>query len=258
MWLKHRLKRLKAKWRHLNRYFVTLSSANDIERQTDFKNHEHLVLILYGFGATRRSVSILETRLKNDDYGVLSFRLGGLMDLFNTAPIDRLAKEVLKKVERLQQKHQFKKLSIIGYSKGGLIGRYCLSHLNGEQYIHTLITLASPHRGNPWALLSSIFLVGLFSKGVRQMTPGSKFLRRLNASPLPENVYVSSISSAKDKSCPPSFCRLSNNHAHPRIINVTLPHLYHSDFIIKQSAYHVIRKHLEAGLDYARTCERCQ
>ncbi|MBI5299006.1 MAG: permease [Deltaproteobacteria bacterium] len=251
MWLELRLKRLKAKWQHLEDYFRSLPQSNDIERVTDFAQCKHPVLILYGFGATRRSVSILESRLRKDGFGVFSVKLGGLMDLFNTAPIDEVAKKVAQKIETLCARHNLPRFTIIGYSKGGLIGRYYVSYLGGAKRVHTLITLATPHRGSPWVVVSSLFLVGLLSKGLRQMLPASPFMRKLAKTPIPEGMYAVSISSKKDKTCPPRFSQLPSPLQSSSVYNITLPFLNHSDFVIKPSAYSEIYKHIMAGLQHA-------
>ena len=247
MWIKHRTSRIKSKVKHLSHYLKTLSQANEIERQTDLSNAKKPVMLLYGFGATRRSVSILESRLRQDGFDVFSIKLGGFLEIFNTAPIDRVAKMIAEKVENLCKRYPLPRMAVIGYSKGGLIGRYYLNCLGGAKRIHTLITLATPHQGNPWALLSNVLGLGLLSKGLRQMLPHSRFLRRLNSMPHPTGVTLVSIASEKDKSCPPKYCRLPHAENGKLIHNIVLPHLYHSDFVMKQSAYTEILKQLKVG-----------
>lgn len=251
MWFWHRFKRLQSKFGHLKTYFQTLTNANEIERLTDLEQSKQLVLLLYGFGATRRSVSILEARLRNDGFDVISLKLGGLWDLFNTDPIDKVAHKMAGKIDKLCARYPLRKFTIIGYSKGGLIGRYYVSHLGGEKHVHTLITLATPHRGNPWALLSSLFMLGLFSKGVRQMLPASRFMRELEKKPIPSSVYAVSIFSHRDRACPPKYSLLPKGKNGAAVYNVALSALHHCDFVIKQSAYKIISDHLKAGLKHA-------
>lgn len=238
-WLRHRYKRTRYKWKHLKNYFQTLTQANEIERFTDFNRCKKPILLLYGFFATRRSIAILETRLRNDGYDVLCMRLGGLWDLFNTEPVDFLAKKVSQKIESLYHRYPLPKLAIVGYSKGGLVGRYYVSQLGGHHRIHTLITLATSHRGNPWARF------GFFSKGLRQMSPGSRFLKRLNQSTVPNSVYLASVYSEKDWVSPAKYSRLPEDEK--SFHNIKVSHLYHTDFVIKQSAYKIILEHLRAG-----------
>src|SRR3990167_9202224 len=114
--------------------------GNRIERKANLYRSKSPVLLLYGFGATRRTFSILEKRLYNDGCTVFSINLGGLFDTFNTEAIESLASHVDQKIERLYKKYQFRgKLSIISHSKGGLIGRYYIKRLGGDQRVKLLI-----------------------------------------------------------------------------------------------------------------------
>ena len=83
------------------------------------------------------------------------------------------------------------------------------------------------------------------------MIPASRFMRKLNAMPPPKNVYTVSIYSSRDKTSPAKYCELPTNHHGKRVQNVMLNHLHHSDFVIKQSAYREISKHLNEGLKLA-------
>lgn len=241
------MRRWRRKLGYLKAYFQTLSRANEIERLTDLRRSRLPILLLYGFGATRRSVSILESRLRKDGFDVFSIKLGGLWDLFNTAPIDKVAQTVSEKIESLCQRHGLPRFAVIGYSKGGLIGRYYVSSLGGDKRVHTLITLATPHGGNPWALFSSFCFIGLLSKGVRQMLPRSRFMKEMARRKLPKTVYTVSIFSEKDRTCPPRYSEIPAQNG-ASVFNVRLPHLHHSDFVIKKSAYETIFKHLQTGL----------
>ena len=67
--------------------------------------------------------------------------------------MEELAKLVKKKIERLHRRYGLGRISIIGHSKGGLIGYYYIKKLGGAKRVRGLITLGTPHYGNPWALL---------------------------------------------------------------------------------------------------------
>ena len=59
------------------------------------------VLLLHGLTSTRRSVEVLERRLRRDGYAVFSLRPGGLARGLGTRGLDDLAGEVRAEVERL-------------------------------------------------------------------------------------------------------------------------------------------------------------
>ena len=127
-----KVRQLKRTIRYLKGYIDFDRSTNQIVRRTDFTNCPRPVLMLYGFMSTRQSFEILEHRLRRDQFCVWSINLGGWKQAFNTDAIDVLAEKVRDKVERLYQRYpQMGPLSIVGHSKGGLIGSYYVKRLGG-------------------------------------------------------------------------------------------------------------------------------
>lgn len=63
---------------------------------------------------------------------------------------------------------------LVGFSMGGIVCRYYLQRLDGIARTRRLITISSPHRGTVWAWTAPW-------PGIRQMSPGSRFLADLNA-----------------------------------------------------------------------------
>lgn len=64
------------------------------------------------------------------------------------------------------------RFDIVGFSMGGLVGRYYAQRLDRTRRVRKLVTISSPHAGTwtAWALRKP---------GARQMRPGSSFLRDL-------------------------------------------------------------------------------
>lgn len=217
--------------------------GNQIERRADLHQCKKPVLMLYGFGATRRTFSILERRLYNDGYTVFSINLGGILGTFNTRGIEELASFIDEKIERLYKKYDIQgKLSVIAHSKGGLIGHYYVKRLGGDKRVKLLITLGASHNGNPWALLGAFSPVALFSKSIRQMTPMSSFIRRLKRGSFPKRCKLYSIYSKDDRVCVYPGAVLEEA---PNVKNVEVEGISHSEFLIKKSVYHVIVHALE-------------
>lgn len=234
--------RWRRKVRYLRGYLDFDASGNRVRRRTDFANCPRPVLLLYGLLSTRRSCEVLERRLRRDGFGVFSIDLGGLGGAFNTRGIDESAELVREKVERLYARFPLGPLSIIGHSKGGLIGRYYVERLGGEARVRTLVTLGTPHQGTPRAYLGCA-TVGLFAPSVWQMTPRSTFLRRLNLGPWPSNVRLVSVYSRADVCTPYPSGRVALAGARD-VHNVELPELRHRDFLVARSAYAVVRRAL--------------
>lgn len=223
-------------------YFRMAMQGNKVRRLTDFSNCKHPVLLLYGFGATRRIFGVLERRLRQDGYGVFSVNLGGIFDTFNTRCIEESARLVRDKIERLTARFNLRKITIIGHSKGGLIGLYYIKKLGGDKRVHTLVTLGTPHNGNPWALLGMLSPLAFLSKSLRQMIPYSPFIRKLNKTPLPKSVKLVSIYSKADRIC---YYRGAIVKANGKNIkNIELMGMSHSDYIIRKTAYNAIHQEL--------------
>lgn len=213
--------------------------GNKVERKADLKYSKKPVLLLYGFGATRRTFSILERRLYNDGYTVFSINLGGLLGTFNSRAIEDLASYVDEKIERLYKKYSFRgKLSIIAHSKGGLIGKYYVKRLGGDRRVKIVVTLGTPHNGNPWALLGLLTPLPLIFKSIRQMAPMSGFLKRLKKGPFPKRVKLFSVFSQDDRVCPyPSAIVEEASN----VKNIEVEGISHSEFLIKKSVYNLIK-----------------
>lgn len=224
-------------------YVEFASEGNEVERLTDFaKPNIRPVLLLHGFGTTRRSMAILEKRLRGDGFDVFSFNLGGFLGKINTRGIDDLAKDVKEKIDSLSKRHALGKIAVIGHSKGGLIGRYYVSCLGGSEHVHTLITLGTPHRGNFWAILAALTVIGVVSKSLWQMMPHSSFIKKLSQAPIPKSVVTVSIFSDSDEVVPPEQSRLDIPAGATHIKNVELSGYSHTDYLIKRGVYEEVRK----------------
>ncbi|TEX51537.1 MAG: alpha/beta hydrolase [Actinomycetales bacterium mxb001] len=69
------------------------------------------------------------------------------------------------------------RVHVVGHSLGGLIGRYLAQRLGGDDYIHTLVTLGTPHQGTLPARLVPLEVA-------RQMRSGGDLITEL-AEPAP-------------------------------------------------------------------------
>jgi pimeloyl-ACP methyl ester carboxylesterase len=241
--LKYR--RLSRQVRGLSQYLRFSGRSNEIVRRTDFSRCAKPVLLLYGLMSTRRSCEVLEHRLRRDGYCVFSINLGGLFDKFNTHGVDECAEKVREKVERLYTRYDLGPLSIIGHSKGGLIGRYYVKRLGGDSRVRTLITLATPHNGTPRAYLGCATM-GPFARSVWQMTPMSPFIRRLKLGAFPPGVRFTSIFSKADGATP-FPCGMLETEGYENLFNVEVPGVTHREFLFKRAVYEVIRRELALG-----------
>ena len=68
-----------------------------------------------------------------------------------------------------------KELDILGFSMGGIIGRYWLQKFNGYKRTRRFISIGSPHKGTLMAQLVPNYPF----RGISQMKINSRFLRKL-------------------------------------------------------------------------------
>lgn len=242
---------LLARWRKVSRQlrylagYLELGPHPSIPRLTDFGRCRRPVLLLHGFFSTRRTLDVLERRLRRDGYCVFSLDLGGLRKTFNTRGIDDLAEHVRLKVERIYSRNPaLGPLTIIGHSKGGLIGAYYVKKLGGWRRARALLTLGTPHHGT--AAAYAAWPVGLLARSLWQMTPRSALIRRLQHGAWPPGVRVVSLYSRADRVARfPST--LIETHGLPYLRNVEVDARGHRDFLYRKRIYDVLLAELRQG-----------
>ena len=125
-------------------------------------------MLLHGLGDTSRLFRRLRQYLEERSWTIYTL---DLIPNNGTAGLDVLARQASEYINRTFQPNQ--KIDLIGFSMGGLIARYYLQRLDGIRRVSRFITISSPHHGT-WTAYA------LGRNGVRQMRPGSQFLRDLN------------------------------------------------------------------------------
>lgn len=244
-----RVRQVKRYVRYIRGYFDfdPRNNSNDIVRRTNFTDCSRPVLLLYGFMSTRRSFEILEHRLRRDGFCAWSINLGGWRQAFNTDAIDRLAEKVAAKVERLYTRYpQMGPLSVVGHSKGGLIGAYYVKRLGGDRRVKNLVTLGSPHNGSASAYFG-IAAYGAISRSIWQLTPMSPFIRRLKMGAFPREVRFTSIFSKADKVNAFPSCILEGAGVTPNLHNIEVADVAHREFLTSRTVYQLVRRELFTG-----------
>jgi pimeloyl-ACP methyl ester carboxylesterase len=237
------LRKLRRQLRYLSGYLDF--GAEPIERRSDFGHCQRPVLLLYGSFTNRCTFEVLERRLRRDGYCVFSLDLGGVAKSFNTRGIDDLADFVRTKVERIYRRNPgMGPLTVIGHSKGGLIGTYYVKKLGGWRRTRALVTLGTPHHGTPAAYAGLPF--GLFARSLWQMTPMSSFIRRLQRGAWPPGVRFTSMYS-KDDLLAPFPSTLIETHGLPYLRNVEVEAKGHREFLYKKAVYDALLDELREG-----------
>ncbi len=101
-----------------------------------------------------------------------------------------------------------KKITLIGFSMGGIVARYYLQSLEGHKRIRSFITISSPHHGSYLAYLYP-------GKGTKQLRPSNDFLDNLEqGEELYQNISVYSYWTPFDQMIIPassSVWKIANN-----------------------------------------------
>ena len=155
------------------------------------------VLLVHGYIHNRSAFLALKRHLK---------RAGFLyVDGFNynalTEGIPASAARLGAEIERVLRATGAEKVMVVGHSMGGMLARYYVQELGGEDTVDTVITLGSPHQGT----YASYIGVG---EATAQLRPRSDLLTRLEETARPGpvrwiaywsdlDVFVAPIGNAK-------------------------------------------------------------
>ena len=127
------------------------------------------IVLIHGIVDNHMIFALLRRHLLRRGFGqVRAFNYSPL-----TLDVRRTAERLGREVEKLCEETGFERIHVVGHSLGGLISRYYVQRLGGDQRVHTLVTLGTPHSGTqtarllPWPL-------------VKQLRPDSELMAELN------------------------------------------------------------------------------
>lgn len=209
-------------------YLRGLARGNRVLRQEQYVAVDPAappVLLIHGFLGTRGSMYLLEKRLRDDGFMVISFNIGAV----NTRDIRRSAFLIRTKIERILADSPGQKIDVIGHSMGGLIGLYYAKKLGGASRIRKLVMMGTPMRGT-WVALAGIATLGLWSTSSWQLLPRSRFLDELASGPMPPELEVYTLAAARDWVVPLNRTRVQGS------TSVTVP-LGHSSLVVSDDVY---------------------
>jgi hypothetical protein len=131
------------------------------------------IILVHGIVDNRSVFALLRRALSRRGFGrVVTVNYSSI-----TGDIRLLADRLGTVVEQVCEETGYERVHVVGHSMGGLVARYYVQRLGGDERVHTLVTLGSPHEGTAPAFVLPHPLV-------RQLRPGSDVVREL-AEPAP-------------------------------------------------------------------------
>lgn len=89
-----------------------------------------------------------------------------------TTDLRTAALQLSHEIEKIVEETGYERIHIVAHSLGGLIARYYVTRLGGDDRVHTLVTLGTPHKG-------TVLAYALPLPVLRQMRPGSGLIKEL-------------------------------------------------------------------------------
>lgn len=194
------------------------------------------ILLVHGIIDNRSIFTLLRRGLKRRGFGRVTTMNYSILTQDIRVAAARLAEEV----ESLVEETGYERIHVVGHSMGGLVARYYVTRLGGDERVHTLVTLGTPHTGTYTAY-------GWHSQLTRQLRPGSPLMRELEQ-PVAEcrTRFISYWSDLDQVVVPQHFAALT--HPDLDVANVALHGVGHTSIPIMESVVHSISEAL-AHLD---------
>jgi pimeloyl-ACP methyl ester carboxylesterase len=127
------------------------------------------ILLVHGMIDNRGVFAVLTRRLRAYGFSrVVTLNYSPV-----TNDIRAAAEGLATQVEALVARTGYERIHIVGHSLGGLIARYYVQRLGGDERVHTLVTLGTPHHGTLAAHLVPLQLG-------RQLRPNSDLFHELD------------------------------------------------------------------------------
>lgn len=131
------------------------------------------ILLVHGMVDNRSVFTVMRRGLQRRGFGqVMTMNYPPL-----AGDVRSIAARLGQQVQRLVEETGYERVHIVGHSLGGLAARYYATRLGGDEHVHTVVTLGTPHEG-------TVVAYGWPGRLSRQLRPGSGLMQEL-ARPAP-------------------------------------------------------------------------
>lgn len=149
-----------------------LSASDDAVRRPVDQAARGPVLLVPGYGGSTTALEALAAGLP--DAQVVRPPGDGTGDLRDAA------RALSDRVDETLERTGAPSVDLVGYSAGGVVVRYYVAELGGDDAVRRVATIASPHHGTDLAALATSLGDGSCAEACRQLDPDSDLLRGLN------------------------------------------------------------------------------
>lgn len=126
------------------------------------------IIMVHGVIDNHSIFTVLRRGLSRRGFGrVISLNYSPLTD-----DIKRVSRRLALLVESVCRETGYERVHIIGHSMGGVVARHYIQKAGGDERVHTLVTLGSPHDGTAYCKILPHSLA-------RQLRPGSELIQEL-------------------------------------------------------------------------------
>jgi len=134
----------------------------------------------------------IAARLRRDGFRTVTYEPPALL----TGDLFQASKDLGAFLERVQAESGDDKIDVLAECTGGLIARHYIQSLGGAAHVSRLVTFVSPQHG-----IAAVPLVARVAgwPALRDLSPGSAFLRAVNGAPMATGVPVTSIYTCTDE-----------------------------------------------------------
>jgi len=201
-----------------------------------------IIILVTGFAAGRRNVTVLRKRFLQDEYNVLVISLQWKSFKEEGRGLNHTVQRLSEMVLRLKKDQRTRDLPVylVAHSAGGLVARYYIQTMGGYHYCDALVTLGTPHFGTRLAWLGLFSPLVIKARILLQLLPHSKFMKSLNDCSLPVSYPALSILSKNDVIAPPG-------RPLPFFKEVEVSKVSHVSFLTSKLCYGVISEFLKSG-----------
>jgi len=141
-----------------------------------YKKTKEKVIFVYGLLGYKEQQKTAKEILK--DYDLICFEYNSKLE----QALEKIAEELKEFIDEKTNKNE--KIYLLGISAGGIIASYYAKFISPKK-VKKMATICSPFKGSPLT-----FFYSKKRKGLKQLSCGSKFLKKLNARKLNKNKTI--------------------------------------------------------------------